>query len=192
MLNWWKKISLITIFLIIQGITYSLTTKVHFSIIKIDYSLLDLAIPYISWTVLIYISYYLILVLPLLISKERIFNKILFAYFLVLGITVSIFLFFPTQFNWNLISTDFFTTNIMIPLRIADQGLHAFPSQHVAFSLIGSFVFLVYRKYKLGLFFGLWGLLIAISTLTTKQHFVIDVLGGIAVAVVVGWVVRKM
>jgi membrane-associated phospholipid phosphatase len=38
--------------------------------------------------------------------------------------------------------------------------------------------------------FALWGLAVAVSILTVKQHFVLDLLGGALVAAFSAWMVR--
>jgi membrane-associated phospholipid phosphatase len=61
----------------------------------------------------------------------------------------------------------------------SDKAGNTFPSIHVATTL---FVSLRLRHQRGGVLWVLWALLISLSTLTVKQHFVVDVLGGFAVA----------
>jgi len=71
--------------------------------------------------------------------------------------------------------------------RTIDGASNTFPSGHVAFSWL---MFLAARKTKyakenpfISRFFLLWAIGISFSTLVIKQHFVADVVSGIATAV---------
>ena len=62
-----------------------------------------------------------------------------------------------------------------------DDRAHTFPSSHVLISTVASYYLaLMFPPYALGI----WavGALVALSTLFVKQHYVIDVLGGVAFA----------
>jgi membrane-associated phospholipid phosphatase len=67
---------------------------------------------------------------------------------------------------------------------IADTPNNCFPSMHVALTSVSTWSLRGYapRYFKL---FMLWTLAIILSTLTTKQHYFVDILGGLGVLVVV-------
>jgi membrane-associated phospholipid phosphatase len=80
-----------------------------------------------------------------------------------------------------------------------DNSSNTFPSGHVAFSWI---MYLGARKSELakktsGLsnLYLLWALGVSLSTLAIKMHYVIDVIGGLAIAsfcfYLVGWAIRR-
>ena len=68
-----------------------------------------------------------------------------------------------------------------------DQPYGCFPSLHVAYSFIGSLA--CYRMHRgLGIAASAWSVLIAVSTVYTKQHFVVDAIaGGILGVMAYGW-----
>jgi membrane-associated phospholipid phosphatase len=65
----------------------------------------------------------------------------------------------------------------------ADPPLNCFPSLHVAHSFVGAFA--VWRMHaRLGAFAIACAAIIGLSTLFTKQHYVLDVIGGVGLACV--------
>lgn len=69
-----------------------------------------------------------------------------------------------------------------------DKPGNTFPSLHVATTVLGA---LRLRHRRGGALWLLWAALISVSTLTVKQHFLVDVLGGLAVAFAVHAVVFR-
>jgi membrane-associated phospholipid phosphatase len=61
---------------------------------------------------------------------------------------------------------------------------------HVSSCYLSSFVFLDEQRKKFPFFFA-WATLVGVSTLTTKQHYIIDVVAGFALAVVSYWIVHR-
>jgi membrane-associated phospholipid phosphatase len=69
-----------------------------------------------------------------------------------------------------------------------DPPDNLFPSLHISLTALAALaVWKADRRYGAILFAGL--VLVAISVCTTKQHFIVDVLGGLVVAGVVGGIV---
>jgi len=67
-------------------------------------------------------------------------------------------------------------------MYIVDEPNNCFPSLHVSISFLASFV--MWRKSRIeGVFFLIWSAAISISTLTTKQHYVADIIGGTLIAI---------
>ncbi len=185
---WKRKLYLTALFVIVCSVGYFLTNRFQvFPAIPVPETYLDHAIPYISWTVLIYISYYLLLFLPLLICKEEgLFCKMLIAYFWVVIISITIFFFFPTGYSWKPEGhNDFFTVYLYHILVSLDRDYNACPSMHVSISLIGAGTYLWYHRYTKGFLFLSWGIAVAISTLTAKRHYFLDVVAGIVVTLMV-------
>jgi membrane-associated phospholipid phosphatase len=76
-------------------------------------------------------------------------------------------------------------------LRHADAPTNCCPSLHVSSVYLTSFLYLDEQRGKFPFFFG-WGTLIALSTLTTKQHYLIDVVAGLMMAIVVWWIFYRV
>lgn len=183
-----RKWLITAIVLSIYGLLYiSISRITPFPEIPISYSWLDLNLPYLSWTSLFYITFYPLLALPLLLCEtEILFNKLLKIYLTLIVISMLIFFFFPTNFRWNLTQySDFLTQYIMVPIRSADNGMNALPSNHVAFSVIGSMFYFYHNRFKKAMFFGIWGIFVSLSTVFVKQHFVLDGIAGFLLALTV-------
>ncbi len=143
----------------------------------------DLAIPLIPWTFLIYVSDYLLFFLVILIhptaASFRVFSR---QAFLVLFICGTFFLLYPTTYPRPEYpsSSSALITWIMNLIRFADTPNNCFPSMHVAMTGIGAWSLRSVKPRSFPWVF-LWTIAIFLSTLTTKQHYVWDVVGGIFV-----------
>lgn len=184
--------------LIVFSITSSLYmlmgTYQFFPFATLNPNWLDIHIPYLPWTVLIYISYYPILFLPFWICKDEfIFFQLVKSYIAISVLCCSIFLFLPIRYDMAPQGhNDVITTYIMDPLREADHhGTNAFPSEHVAFSLMAAMVFFKYGQRKRSLIFFAWGIPICISTLTAKQHYLADVAVSVVMVLVFTMLLEK-
>lgn len=67
-------------------------------------------------------------------------------------------------------------------LRSLDRPTNTFPSIHVGHALLLAFILSRRMSRERGDAYLLWATLISLSTLNTKQHFIVDVTGGILVA----------
>ena len=149
---------------------------------------LDRAVPFLPWTVLVYISDYLFIVLLVrnLDSTERLSRA---SYTVGLGavLTFGIFLLFPTVYPRQQQDMQLLWAWLFKMLYGIDSPGNCFPSLHVSMTLICAYLF--HTKYTLTRI-GVWGwaLAICISTLTTKQHYAIDVFGGIFISFVALWI----
>ena len=93
------------------------------------------------------------------------------------------FLFFPTTYPRPVYPevANAFVAFLMNLVRTGDTPNNCFPSMHVALT-IGATASIRHRGKGFFLFFGTWTLLIILSTLTTKQHYLMDICGGATVA----------
>jgi membrane-associated phospholipid phosphatase len=76
-------------------------------------------------------------------------------------------------------------------VRGVDAATSCVPSLHVADSMLAAFLM---RRERPKLFPWLmtWAVAIAVSTLTTKQHYLVDVLTGIALALVAALTFQRL
>jgi len=148
---------------------------------------IDHLIPFLPNSFWIYIS-----MVPMyfiaLYSIQNLYNLNILFYgnlFIWVGSCV-FFLFFPTTFpradyildpetvnNITYISFHFWRSNI-------DTPVNCFPSLHVASCLFAGLLFSKENTFKFLVFFS-WAVLISLSTITTKQHYLVDVLAGAVV-----------
>ena len=158
----------------------------------------DRMIPFVPEMVLIYLSIYLFW-LPPILSKNispKYFWKIMVAISLAFIATFLGHLLIPSSYPRPQISdvvaeTDWANFIIKRFLHWADPPNNTFPSSHVVAAAI--LMILTRKKFKSWLYaiYCLWGTLIIISTLTVKQHYVVDVISAILVALAVIYAVNK-
>ena len=160
-----------------------------FPIQELPMTWVDQMIPFIPTTVWIYISEYIYFG-AIYISSQNVknLNRYLYAFLALQLISVFIFFIWPTTFPrslypLNLGEMDYLTYELFSYLRTVDAPTNCCPSLHVSSVYLSSFVFLEDQEKKFPYFF-CWGTAIALSTLTTKQHYIIDVVTGLLMAVV--------
>lgn len=158
---------------------YPLFTPRHLPLWEIDR-----LVPLIPWTFVIYLSEYLLALTVILSirSLER-YHSLARVAFTVLFLSGLLFIFFPTAYPRPAYPTDqkWMVNFLMNLVGNADTPNNCFPSMHVA--LTGAFAYAIRNSsMKSRLLYLVWSLLICASTLTTKQHYFVDVLGGVVVA----------
>lgn len=153
-------------------------------------------IPLIPWTVTIYFICYIFWVANYVLGSRQDQDtafRFLSADFLAKIICMIIFLAFPTTNVRPVIEGTTFWENIMLMLYSADAADNLLPSIHCLTSWFG---YIAVRKnpqiprwYKI--FSVVFALSVCVSTLTTKQHVIVDAVVGVALAEVCYWFVVK-
>lgn len=146
----------------------------------------DKIVPFFPQTIWLYLSEIILCVAVYFVAKERV-NLVRYLVG-VLAVTISavvIFSIFPTIFPRTYYpipaNIDHWTLSLFNWLRIIDLPTNCLPSLHVCYSCMACFVFLQEQKKKFPFFF-IWAMLICLSTLTTKQHYFLDVILGFMIA----------
>lgn len=156
---------------------------------------IDQAVPFIPETFWIYTSeYYLFAVVFFTAKNLHNVNKYLYSFFILQLISISFFIVYPTTYPRELFplpsDLDWLTYALFENLRVADQPTSCLPSLHVSSCYLSSFIFLDEQRKKFPFFF-IWATLVGLSTLTTKQHYLVDVIAGLFLAVAVYWVFHR-
>jgi membrane-associated phospholipid phosphatase len=155
-------------------------------------SALDAAIPFLTWTVWVYLSQF-----PFLgFVYWRAWGTVAWARDLrgMLAATVAsvaVFVLYPTRIPREAIDADPATTLAFAALYGMDPATNCLPSLHVSLGVLGAAGFWPERPRLAGACLG-WAALIAASTLTTRQHYAVDVLAGLVVAVAAGGLGRLL
>ena len=182
---------------IIAGLYY-LTN--HFPVFELRYlpmTYIDIAVPFIPVTIWVYVSEYLYYVVAYSSYKnEENVNKFLYAYISLSFFSFFIFFLWPTVYPRELFPltnySEGITKTVFSFLRDhMDSPTNCFPSHHVSSCFLLSFSFLHESRRKFILFF-IWTILIAISTITTKQHYFADVISGFLTALLFYYVFFKL
>ncbi len=158
----------------------------HFSFLPIHALPLfgwEKSIPFLPWTVIFYFLAYVQVVFVLSLIDKSELKKALSGLLALIAFHGLFFFLFPTAYPRPPFPTDgSLLSDLGYRLIIfLDNPNNCFPSLHVAISL---FSLLLVRKKSLTvkISFGLITALTIASTLTLKQHFFIDIIGGIATA----------
>lgn len=157
---------------------------------KIHYNLsnsLDEKIPLVPWTIILYWGCYIFWIVNYVLGsrqeEEKAF-RFISADFLAKIVCLLCFLFLPTTNTRPMIEGNSIWEELMLVLYRVDAADNLFPSIHC---LTSHFCFIAVRENKnIPKWYKIASLLlsvgICISTLTTKQHVLIDVIAGIALA----------
>jgi membrane-associated phospholipid phosphatase len=141
---------------------------------------LDRAIPVQPEWMLVYGSLYVfVLVLPLLVVRERsLIRRAMQSYLLVMVVSYVGFLLYPTAASRaGNVAGDGFGAWVLRFAYDLDPPYNCFPSLHVAYAFVSALS--CSRVHRgVGAVAAVWAALIGISTLYTKQHYVVDVIGG--------------
>src|SRR5262249_48360591 len=118
-------------------------------------------------------------------------NKYLYSFISLQAVSVLIFMLWPTTYPRDHYpippGLDYWTNLAWVTLRAGDTPGNCCPSLHVSSVLLCGMLFMNEQRKKLP-FFLTWGILISLSTLTTKQHYIVDVVTGLAMAGLFHWI----
>ncbi len=137
-----------------------------------------------SWALVYGALYAFLIVLPVLVvQQEELIRRTVRAYLMVWTVAYTCFLLYPTVAPRpdTVIGSGFGVWGLRF-LYDADPPYNCFPSIHVAHSFVSALA--CYRVHRqLGVIAILCAVLVALSTLFTKQHYFADLVAGILLAV---------
>lgn len=151
---------------------------------SLDKSVVDHWIPFLAWTIWVYVSYYLFLILAVWLPKDdKRRSDVIYGLVLAAIIGVVIFTLWPTSVMRQSSSFDGATGFLWHLLFSVDTTFNALPSLHVANTCLAAIA--LWPRRGLGrIIVPVWATMIILSTLTTKQHYAIDVPGGLLLAAI--------
>jgi hypothetical protein len=180
----WRNVPVVAPFLLLNTGVYLFLN--HFPLRpsrELPLTIFDQWIPFWTWTVWPYLMLLTSdVVLPLFVRDRALFRRMVYAYALAISTAMLTFLFFPTTYPRPPVPEDAsLTSRTYRFLLTLDTPECCFPSGHIIIPAIGFYA--VWRDRRRG---GVWlaGLFVflSLSILTTKQHYVWDLLGGLIVA----------
>ena len=138
-------------------------------------------IPFLPWTFVIYFSAFIQELIIIRCIPKPLLLKTVWVGLVTLACGLIIFILFPTRYPRELYPSD----NILINLfRMIDSPANCFPSLHVTGFILFSTCFSLLKKpIILNVLIWLWTIIVIISVLTTKQHYVLDIFGGILLSI---------
>jgi len=156
-----------------------------------DYSFMipaDHVVPFIPEFIWIYHTLMPVIVISTIFSMERrdvFFNTLLALTFSVIILT-AFHILFPSFYPRQEIEADSLSLMLVEFTRLVDASCNTFPSGHVTFAWILYFCIrdanCLKRTKVLHLAYLLWAILIAVSTIVLKQHYLFDVAAGVLLA----------
>lgn len=145
---------------------------------------LDRALPFVPAWAIVYGALYLFLILlpVFLVRAEELIRRTVFAYLLIWIAAYVCFVVYPTVAPRpeTFIGDGFAVWGLGL-LYSSDPPHNCFPSLHVAHSFVSAFASMRVHR-GVGAIATLIAALVALSTLFTKQHYVLDVVAGVFLA----------
>lgn len=143
---------------------------------------IDEKIPVITWTIFIYLSVFIQIAFGLALLKPGIIGRAILAAFLLLSVHAVFFVFMPSTLPREelLIEGAFWQWGYSL-MWMFDKPVNCFPSLHVSVAVLAGLAFRRQNR-KWGTVFLIWATLISLSTMTTKQHFFLDIVVGSLIA----------
>lgn len=138
-----------------------------------------------TWMLVYGSLYVFVVLLPLLVVRQQeLFRRAMQAYLMVMIVSYVGFVLYPTAAPRpaQVLGDGFSAWSLRLAYSL-DPPYGCFPSLHVAYSFVSALT--CYRVHRaVGAAAGLWAALIGVSTLYTKQHYVVDVIAGALAAYV--------
>lgn len=146
---------------------------------------LDRATPFIPEFIYPIWILYGMLVLPVfIITDRRQFLAMAYAFIVLILSSVILFILIPVQVPRPEFVTESLSEKLVAAMYITDRPVCGFPSLHVSASLLAAMI--IYRQSRwIGAVFYLMFLFTAAGILFVKQHVLMDIAGGVAIAVMV-------
>lgn len=146
---------------------------------------LDRAIPLQpAWSV-VYGSLFLAALLPVfVVHRQELVRRTILAFLMAWLVSYAVFLAYPTVSSRpEVVAGDGFSSWALRQIYDSDVPYNCFPSLHVAQCFLAALA--CHRVHRgVGIAAAVWASFVALSTLFTKQHYVLDVLGGMVLAYV--------
>jgi membrane-associated phospholipid phosphatase len=171
---------------VVTAVLYMLPNRYYLgTAITLPWTQVDAWVPLVPATVWLYVSdYALVFSAFLRLPTWPEVKRFMRGYYAMLAAGAVVHFFWPTTFprHWFPVPTEGAVGVAFTFVRTVDTPASCLPSMHVASSFFAAFsLWRQPRPTFLG--WSAWALAVAVSTLTTKQHYVVDVLAGVALAV---------
>jgi membrane-associated phospholipid phosphatase len=144
----------------------------------------DREIPFMARSIWLYGSHFLFVFLSLwLVRDEQRLDRVFYSMMLGTVLAFVFFLLYPTELAVQKVSGEGPTGWLWTSLQSVDKPRNCFPSLHCCLATLGA-LSLSSRGWGWRILAGLWAGGIAFSTLATKQHVLVDVIGGVVLALI--------
>ena len=146
---------------------------------------LDDIIPFEPIWVFVYASMYVAVILPFVYVKDKLLYRRMFFSFSLTGlIAYVVFLVFPTYDILRPVTNPFDFQRFFLAIDNAhDSPYNCFPSLHVGFSMTAGLWTYYADRSRFGAGFLIWCILVSISVLFVKEHYIADLLFGAVLSI---------
>jgi membrane-associated phospholipid phosphatase len=171
---------------------YTFTGRVHFrDPVTLERSFIDDLTPFIDWSVWVYHSQLLFLILCVWLLKEaKNICRVLYSMSFASVLSFCVFLIYPTVITRIRQPAAGLTAMAFELLYRIDSPSNCLPSLHVALAWLAS-TGLARERGRAGGLAVLWAAMISASTMTTGQHYFVDVAAGLGLALVCALAVSR-
>ncbi len=154
---------------------------------------LDRAVPIVPEAIWPYALYYVLVMMPLFaVRRARELAEVLSAYLLVTVSAWVVYALWPVRMEYpHLVCGGRFSCEVLLRLWSMDMGVNVMPSLHAAHSALAAAIFWSYRNKAWPLIaIGAAG--VSIAAVLTRQHYILDIVAGLVLALVVWALVRRV
>jgi len=167
---------------------YFLTNHLKiFELHELPFIFREESIPLVSWTSVIYLSAAIMSPLAMFLIKQPHLGKVIVSGAGMVAVAMAAFIIYPIAYPREKNTDDF----LLHLIRSADEPSNCCPSLHVAACFFLSLCLWRFSGKRTSLLFLLWSAAITISTLTTKQHYILDIMAGGLLAVIFAWLATR-
>lgn len=163
----------------------ALAATLHPAISPAIHTTLDQLIPLFPISLLVYLTLGPFTLLAAWYGDDAAFRRLLVAALVAMLVAYILFLVFPQRIERGALPVDQPWQALFLLLRQVDGPLNSCPSLHVVYTA----QVLAMRPWPWPVW--LWGTAIIISTLTTRQHLVVDVATGVGLAATTWWLAGR-
>ncbi len=161
----------------------------------LEMSEFERAIPLLPWTIWIYSALYPAYFLWCFYNFQDVseLNKTLYSFFILTLVSGCFFVFYPLispRELYPLTETSSLNARFLLFIRSTDTAGNCLPSLHVGFCYLFALGFYRTQKHKF-VFSMIVANVISVSTLTTKQHYLVDVIAGALLASMIYFVMDR-
>lgn len=171
---------------------YPLTNSPH-DVVHVLRTALDDQIPRVPAFSIIYLAFLPWAFITIICAwyNKRDFEQLAYSMILINLIACLVYLFFQTYVPRQPVLDDDIFSKILKFIYSYDRPYDCFPSLHAAFSASIA-TYLVFMRSKWAWVSVLFAILIVISTLFVKQHFIADAVSGVLLGITMTWLVHSV
>lgn len=157
----------------------------------LEFGPVDSVMPFWPWTVWVYFTEYIFFIAAYFgLQRNDLVTKYFYAYNSILVVSVVVFMLYPVTFpreSYPVLGSDISDHAMRFLRTYMDSPANCLPSLHVSSCYISSLCFW-HESRKKAVALSLWSTCVAGATMTTKQHYFVDVWTAIILTMFFYWV----